>query len=553
MKNYKKQSQVLDELNNEVIRLYSMGLYYDAEKKARSTLITAVEIFGHNHPYVNVCSKNLESISIKSKETNSFNLSTIKETYSNSQKKKMPILPVGLLLLIVILVLILYTETTRTTETKENIEDDTISATPTTTDRRYLPYYIVKADFYPDEKLVIGEQEITFLIDKPVSELAFDLYMNRFLDTNLDKSEIRSYAKKSEERGFIKIKWVSYQGTQIPFQEKDNLLKVYLNEGNFEPGKHNIEIAFKIKIPIFADRVGGNEKGVWLGNWLPTLSFSTRTYPSTEIGDPFVNLTSSYEVYFSIPKDYTLVLSNTELVSEQGNIKNYYGKIDRVRDLPIFLHKGYNKVSILNGQTMINFYYYSNSNKQIDVLDNATYGLSYFNNMIEEYPWQELNIVEADMYLSGMEYSTMILLSPSSVSYKLEKVIFHEIAHQWFYNIIGSHQYESAFLDEGLVDFLTNYEVNHSEPKYWSHLSDLTKGLDQFDTWQSYRTVHYISGRRLFENLYIVLGKKDFFVFIEEYYNRFKYDLVTLDDFKQFLVERLEEKGAEKMLNSISN
>ena len=39
----------------------------------------------------------------------------------------------------------------------------------------------------------------------------------------------------------------------------------------------------------------------------------------------------------------------------------------------------------------------------------------------------------------------------------LETLVVHEVLHQWFYGLVGDDQYQHAFMDEALVNFLMAY------------------------------------------------------------------------------------------------
>jgi len=416
----------------------------------------------------------------------------------------------------------------------------------------FLPFYRVRANFYPEHKVVEGEEEVIFEHQDPRQEVVFNLYLNRYQSHKLSSSEIRKYAlERGMEPGYIEIQNVSYKGKQVPFKEEGQLLKVTLEKDLFTPGEQALKIAFKVKIPRGADRVGGNDKGIWLGNWLPTLSVDGRRYRPTEIGDPYVNFSSTYEVTFSVPEDYSLVLSNVNSVQEQAGRKVYHGRLERVRDLPVFLNYGYREAMTIEGKTEIHYYYTSSNNREREVLAAARKALAFYEKNVGEYPWKQLNIVENDMYLNGMEYSTLLLISKKAIENNLTRTVFHEVGHQWFYNIIGSDQYYAPFMDEGWVEFLTSHALDNKEPRFWPHLTGLDKDLSYFTSWRQYREAHYHNGRKWFESLCFILGEEKFKKFLREYYGEFKYDLVSREQFKHFITERINDQSVHRLLGYI--
>ena len=413
-----------------------------------------------------------------------------------------------------------------------------------------MPFYHIEADFDPASQLVEGEEEVIFMCREPVEEVKFNLYMNRYQDSSLDSSEVRRYAMRNgQDTGYIEIEDVTYNGETVYFEVKGETLRVAPGSGGFLRGEHALMIKFRVKIPNIADRVGGTKEGIWLGNWLPVLSADNRENRPTEIGDPFVNMSSTYEFRFSVPEDFNLVLSNTNNVQQKAGRKIYTGVLERVRDLPVFLNRGYRKAVAKEGETEVNYYYYSSDSRPEEVLAAARKALAFFNENVGQYPWQQLNIVENDMFLNGMEYSTMILISKGTSRGNLSNTVFHEVAHQWFYNIVGSDQYNAPYIDEGLVEFFTSYAQSGRVPGYTGEAGGLYRSLDSFGSWQDYRNVHYRNGRKLFEQLYVILGKNEFENFIKEYYDRYKFGFVSATEFRMILDGKLREEQVRKLLD----
>jgi Peptidase family M1 domain len=78
------------------------------------------------------------------------------------------------------------------------------------------------------------------------------------------------------------------------------------------------------------------------------------------------------------------------------------------------------------------------------------------------YPWDDLVLAEVG---SGggfsMEYPRMIHLTRDKVADTY--VVYHEVAHQWFYGQIGNDQQIEPWLDEGFADFSARYLMGIGE------------------------------------------------------------------------------------------
>lgn len=63
------------------------------------------------------------------------------------------------------------------------------------------------------------------------------------------------------------------------------------------------------------------------------------------------------------------------------------------------------------------------------------------------YTLDTLTIVVGDLPFGGSEYPGIVFSTPDNAT------IAHEVAHQWFYGMVGNDQYNDPFLDESLTAF----------------------------------------------------------------------------------------------------
>jgi len=104
-----------------------------------------------------------------------------------------------------------------------------------------------------------------------------------------------------------------------------------------------------------------------------------------------------------------------------------------------------------------------------------------------DYPWPELHVViTRDIGRAGIEYPTMIFEGAA----RFALTVSHEVAHQWFYSLVGDDQAREPWLDEALATWaaanVSNYldfvreqvvrgvELNHvaSPMTFWDHYPD---------------------------------------------------------------------------------
>jgi hypothetical protein len=99
-------------------------------------------------------------------------------------------------------------------------------------------------------------------------------------------------------------------------------------------------------------------------------------------------------------------------------------------------------------------------------------------------PHQEVSIVQAD-FLDGMEFDGLYFVSKGfydlfdgSLNGYLSLITVHEMAHQWWFGVVGNDQALEPWLDEGLATFA---ELQYLERYY----------PDQVDWWWAYRVNFY--------------------------------------------------------------
>jgi hypothetical protein len=93
--------------------------------------------------------------------------------------------------------------------------------------------------------------------------------------------------------------------------------------------------------------------------------------------------------------------------------------------------------------------------------DAARDTLARFGEWFGAYPYGHLTIVDPayQSNVDGMEYPTLFtagtrwLVAPRGLT--PESVTIHEAGHQWWYGMVGSNEFEDAWMDEGLDSFST--------------------------------------------------------------------------------------------------
>ncbi len=146
-------------------------------------------------------------------------------------------------------------------------------------------------------------------------------------------------------------------------------------------------------------------------------------------------------------------------------------------------------------------------------------------------PYRELDVVEAVVPIGGYEYPGLVLFDGAARANaqraSMEFLIPHEIAHQWFYALVGNDVTAEPWLDEGLATFAqlrflarargaeaAQAQQQRWEQEYGGVLARVPIGVNRsiygYTNWLDYRGPTYYAGALLFERLRQQLGDEPF-------------------------------------------
>jgi hypothetical protein len=193
---------------------------------------------------------------------------------------------------------------------------------------------------------------------------------------------------------------------------------------------------------------------------------------------------------------------------------------------------------------------------QADVaaLEESAKALTVFNELYGPYPHQSFSVVEAD-FLDGMEFDGLIFLSHAFYDYytgdqrsNLTIIAAHEVAHQWFYGLVGNDQALEPWLDEALSTFSEIYFYETAYPElvdwYWEnriYFHDPQGWVDstiyEAEGYYPYRYAVYLRGAMFLDELRESMGEDAFLEFLRAYLDLYNARQVSGDDFFNLLSE----------------
>jgi hypothetical protein len=254
-----------------------------------------------------------------------------------------------------------------------------------------------------------------------------------------------------------------------------------------------------------------------------------------------------------IPKseNSALIIAASAPAEPVGNGSHF--KLSRARTFVFSASTAYLTSSATLGDVIITSYYADGNQKAAEAILNATVqAIGIYADVYGPYPYQSLSIVET-YYPDGMEYDGLFFLSRNfynaydgTLLNNLIMIGIHEVAHQWWFGLVGNDQALEPWLDETLATYSErifyeraspflvgvwwNFRVNDFQP---SGKIDIT--IYKGGSFRPYTNAVYLRGAKFMENLRTRMGEESFFAFIRDYSDQMSYKIATSDDFFRIL------------------
>jgi hypothetical protein len=454
-------------------------------------------------------------------------------------------------------------ENTAVEETDTTVQDEPAPTLPPPT-LEIPPYndYYASLDIDPKTRLISGIERIQYTnrIEEPLTEIILRTYLNAFDGTESLKpyfpgfeSQIYQYGY---DYGYLFIQHVSSDSSDLEYEQTSTVLRVSLSEPLLPEQTTQIRIQFNAYIPMIAHRTGANPYAMWCGAFLPVLAVCDaggwHTEPYYPAGDPFLLETANYTVEITTPDGYEVTGTGVkrEEILEEKKVTTFTAKM--TRDFAFALSPMY-KIAEASTESgvVIQLYYYSDSLRVDEIMAVSVSAMEYFERTVGAYPYGQLSIAETSMFTRGMEFAKIIFLD-SAYLQRLSTYgnLVHELAHQWFFNVVGNNQITEAWLDEGLTSFIQEgffYETEETlsnilEADY-VRLKDaleriesaatrrISASLSLYENWADYYNTHYLKPKVMLYALRQRMGAEDFTRLVSEYYKTYSFRIATGMDF----------------------
>ncbi|QFF98998.1 hypothetical protein PB01_09225 [Psychrobacillus glaciei] len=355
----------------------------------------------------------------------------------------------------------------------------------------------------------------------------------------------------------VSITSVTVSGEEIQYDLSNNKLLLKLDNELLPGAKKRVKIVYSMKIPENGNRLSRVGANFYLAQWYPMLGHYQNGWNIEDYeikGESYHTSYGSYKVNYSLPKEFLVVSS-----VEDGEIRpTMTGKLEgkNIKDFYMaFLNpQEWTSESLKVNDTTLRIFLPLNRRKILmEELKAAGDAFAYLEEKVGDYQYTELDLIGNG---GNMEYPCVVEVSNSEDNY--EVTLVHEIAHQWFYNMVSNDPYHDAWLDESLAVFVTSmfltdkykdetigYEFANNLAKIKSTSSKVNLALDEFKE-SEYASTIYGKTPLLLRNFFRERGgQEEAIQFLSDYFNEYQYKYVDSKTFYRFFIEYFGEENRE--------
>lgn len=418
-------------------------------------------------------------------------------------------------------------------------------------DQGMRPHYYIEATYHDQKDEVTGHMTLT-LPSRHLEghkEVYFHLYPNAFRKWRFEEES------KPKKPGFIDVTNVKVDGMPAKQVTRETVMKVHLPKEQTTTKPIKIEMDYKLRLPHGGTRLNTFKQTAFLAQWYPMLAVKDKEGwhidPYTSVGDPFYTQMSDFEVVFRLPKGYQVI--STAEDHESSRSSPIVLKQKNVRDFAAVLTKDYQVVRGKSGNVKVNLWYLEGmEDVSKPLLQSAVSSMNFFSKRFGKYPYKEVDVVlgETGFGIAGMEYPGLVTSIPKIWTEKGEtpahNVVAHELAHQWWYGVVGNDQVKEPWLDEGLTtfsEFLFMKEKMKVDDRELLRRASLqtdqihqSVGITSVESLYKYPDsiyglMVYIRPAAMLFQLSDQIGNEKVIKILSTYYQKYRYQIATTEDF----------------------
>ena len=368
---------------------------------------------------------------------------------------------------------------------------------------------------------------------------------------NADRFRLDLIARDASGKG-MRVDSVRLDTVAIPYTQEDSAL--WINVSVQEGSTHPFYIYYH-GIPKDGLYISHNKFGArtlfadnWPNrahNWIPCIDHpSDKAYVSWEIiAPPYIEVVANGELLETVNLDQNRRLTS---YATKAPIPT---KVMAIGAAPFAVQQA----GAIDGIPVTSWVYPENREAGYFDYGMALPILDFFIGHIGPYPFAKLANVQSTTRFGGMENASNIFYFENSVTGKgrIQRLLAHEIAHQWFGNSATEADWPHIWLSEGFATYCTDLFTEHAmgRDSLVHYLQKERKAVIAFNEKKSIPVIQngvtnyfqllnansYQKGAWVLHMLRHRIGDQAFWTGIRDYYNRYALSNATTEDFREVM------------------
>jgi hypothetical protein len=294
-----------------------------------------------------------------------------------------------------------------------------------------------------DLRTVTGTQTVTFTPDLPTDELVFRLVPNA-PDGGPDELTVDAV------RG-ADVADSGYEDAEA--DEPGGLYVVQLDEELQAGAATELQLDFTLRVAGGNfDRVGADDGVTWWASGAPLLAWEPGVGWARDpfvgiIGETTVSPAADTTIAVSAPEDLTVLMTGDqdEPSAARDGRRTWTSREPVARDVAVAVGE-FTTTEREAGGTRLTVGSLEGDADAAELADDTVAAIADLEEFLGPFPYGTLTIIGLPDYGGGIEYPSAILQASRD-----DVVLVHEVAHEWFYGMVGNSQFRDPWLDEAFA------------------------------------------------------------------------------------------------------
>lgn len=339
---------------------------------------------------------------------------------------------------------------------------------------------------------------------------------------------------------------VTIDGAQAKYLRTNDKLTIDTNKS--EPFRASIRYHGSPSDGLYVRGNKYGDHGAFADNW-PNRAhywFPSVDHPSDK---------ATVEFIVTAPANYDVVANGTRV--ESIALANHQRRTHWSEATPIPVHcmvVGATEFAIVRANDDVEYWLYpKDRDAGVKELGRTPQMVEFFRTLVGPYPYDKLAIVESSTRFGGMENASAIFLDEKRIDGEgsLERLVAHEIAHQWFGDSVSQRAWHDLWLSEGFAtyfghlffervdgreallerlrgdrdEYLRAY-AEDPRPVFDPRITELTKLLNAYNYRKGAWVLHMLRG---------VMGDTAFFAGIRDYFAAYRERNASTAEFRMVM------------------